>query len=118
MGGNTGNGFDKDPERARAAGRKSTNGRAWKTVYRDILEKKVCDDLIEQAKIKGAAKHLDKTMTLRDLIALKKVQLALEGNLQAINSIEDREEGKSAENVNNKVSGELKIVWPDDAEEM
>ena len=66
------------------------NGRGGVPSFKTVLSKYLSgeldiDDPITQKKMK---------VTVQDALMLKKIGMALEGNLQAINSIEDRVDGK------------------------
>lgn len=91
-----GNGFEKDPERAREAGRKSRkSGPGIKTILRQILESDAPADWVEQLEANG----LKINKTVMDVLQGKLVAMALKGDLKALQEIHNRLEGKPRETI-------------------
>lgn len=77
-GGDTGNGFDKRPEDMNGDGRPETPWQ-WKELFLVELEKKA---------------EKDERMKKKQAIAIKMVDKAVEGDVQAFDRIADRMEGR------------------------
>ncbi len=86
------NGFDKDPERAAMAGRRSKRGKSRKKSLEELLELAAPISAIEKVeKLYGELPG----KTNADLLSAILVQQALGGNIQAHKEINDRVDGRA-----------------------
>ena len=95
------NGFDKDPERARRAAKKSKRGKSFKTVCREFLESQVPAKLLKQYRPDG---HKLSDKTYNALITAVQTHEALKGDRGAARFIAEMAYGKPDQK--NQLSGD------------
>ena len=109
------NGFDKDPERARKAGRNNKRGPSIKTVIRKIVESGAPEGWVEKLKNQGI--NVDNSII--GVIEGRLVAMAIQGDLKAIQELHNRLDGKPHQSIDMTTENDttIKLEWPEDDED-
>ena len=105
------NGFEKDPERARAAGRKSRRSLSIQTRLTQMLNAPATIEWLQEMEDAGL-KPINKD--IREVLLFKHIALGLKNDRKAINDIYDRSEGPVVQKVQNVAEDVRPLQIPED----